>query len=370
MDRLEMARLARGWQQHFQGDARYDLQRVTEGFAPRADDASDDTDLLKRICSAYARAVKDQEGAPRHYDASDWWQQVRSTSLGPVRKALLERDISGLNAMYRTFFRDSCADGLVGLPYGMTEAYLNGVHSDVLRHYYLGDVLHRIDYWTERTNGQFSIDDLSGPNVGNPFGIVLSGTLVRTGSEYQHYCAWQVTTLLNAGPAVVAEVGGGFGGMAYYLIRQRPTVTYINFDVPESLALAAYYLSKCFPTLAFVLYGEQELSDDTIAHADVMLMPLFALCSMPPGSAELMFSSHALADIGRQAMAEYLDRIVAMTTAHFLYIGSTFGATAIPASVKGNRSVLNLTATRLSEWNRHKMPNVREVERLYRVERT
>jgi hypothetical protein len=121
--RLDMWRIADQGQRRFGGDARYDLQSVTEGFASRIDDVSDDTALLERICTAYTKAVKQQQFAPQTYRATEWWEQVRQRSLGPVMRALLAHDIDALRAMYRNFFRDPCSTGLIGVPYGMAKAY-------------------------------------------------------------------------------------------------------------------------------------------------------------------------------------------------------------------------------------------------------
>ena len=75
--------------------------------------------------------------------------------------------------------------------------------------------------------------------IGNPFGAVIEDILVEEGAPYRHYCAQQVRSLLSSGKATVVEVGGGFGGMAYYLLRDAIGTRYIDFDVPETIALAS-----------------------------------------------------------------------------------------------------------------------------------
>ncbi len=75
--RLSMWKFANHGARRFRGDARYDLQNVTEGFRSRIDDATDDKELLERICAAYIRAVEQQKFAPEAYMATEWWQPVR-----------------------------------------------------------------------------------------------------------------------------------------------------------------------------------------------------------------------------------------------------------------------------------------------------
>src|ERR1700677_411924 len=94
--RLNMRQFAAHGEHRFKGDARYDLQNVTDGFLSRIDDTSDDTELMERICTAYIRAVQQQQSGPETYNATEWWHQVRQRSLGPVTHALLTRDVDAL----------------------------------------------------------------------------------------------------------------------------------------------------------------------------------------------------------------------------------------------------------------------------------
>lgn len=353
--RLSMWRFAAHGERRFRGDARYDLQNVTKGFISRIDETSDDTGLLERICTAYIKAVKQQQLAPDAYKATDWWQQVQQRSLGPVTRALLTRDIAALRKMYRNFFRDPCSAGLLGAPYGMSKAYFGGKIKDVYRRFYLSHVLYRFDYWKAQTNGRFELRDLVGPGVGNPFGVVIAGTHISVGSEYAHYCAHRVDSLLDSDTATVAEVGGGFGGMAYYLLRDRPGVTYLDFDIPESIALASYYLLKAFPQLTFLLYGEEDLTNESIARADVVLMPVFELAAMPTESVDVTFSSHAMSDISSEALVEYLDNIDRMTRGCLLYIGNKRASESMLDLVRQRHDSFELAETCSSDWHSHKI---------------
>jgi putative sugar O-methyltransferase len=366
--RFNMQRFASNSERHFRGDARYDLQNVTNGFASRIDDRNDDAELLERICRAYIRAVRRQQFAPEAYKATEWWERIRQESLGPVTKALLTRDTTTLRRMYRNFFRDPCAAGLLSVPYGMSKAYFGKTIKNFHRRFYLSDVLHRIDYWKAQTSGRFALHDLAGPMVGNPFGVLIEETLVRTGSEYQHYSAQKICNLLESGTETVAEIGGGYGGMAYYLLRDRPNVTYIDFDVPESIALTSYYLLKTFPQLTFLLYGEEDLTKEAIARADVILLPPFELAAMPTGSVDIAFSSHAMSDVSSLAMGEYLDNVARMTRKDFLYIGDSKAGKLISDLVDQSYESIKLMETHLSGWHDHKASGVSEVECLYHFE--
>jgi putative sugar O-methyltransferase len=353
--RLNMWTFANHGKRRFRNDPRYDLQNVTNGFVSCIDEASDDTELLERICTAYIRAMKQQEWAPETYKATDWWQQVRQRSLGPVTEALMTRDVDSLRKMYQNFFRDPCSSGLLGAPYGMSNAYFGGKIKDVYRSFYLSHVLYRLDYWMTQTNGRFALPDLASPRIGNPFGVSIEGTHIRVGSEYAHYCADRIDSLTDSDTAVVAEIGGGFGGMAYYLLRDRARVKYLDFDIPESIALASYYLLKAFPRLKFLLYGESDLTKEAIARADVVLMPVFELAAMPTESVDVSFSSHAMSDISSEALVDYLNNIDRMTRGCFLYIGNSRASESISGLMSQRHDSFELTETRSSGWHSHKV---------------
>jgi putative sugar O-methyltransferase len=352
---FRMWEFANHGRRRFRDDARYDLQNVTDGFASKIDDTEDDTKLLERICAAYIRASQQQHLVPDAYKEIGSWGQVRERSLGPVIRALLGRDTETLGRMYRNFFRDACSSGLLAVPNGMSKAYFAGRIKDVYRHFYLSHVLYRFDYWKTITEDRFTMRDLVGPGVGNPFGVVIDGTHISVGSEYAHYCAQRAVSLIPSDLAVVAEMRGGFGGMAYYLLRDHPSVTYLDFDVPESIALSSYYLMKSFPNLNFLLYGEDELTQKTIADANVVLMPLFELASIPAKVADVTFSSHGLANVSPEIVSEYLKKLDRMTRGCLLYLGNDKTSKMVLDLINKEHDCLNLEDTRMSGWHSHKI---------------
>lgn len=363
--RCQMWKAAAEGSRRFGDDTRYNLGSVETGFLPSTLAFPDDSVLLERICDAYARATERRAPAPDPYGASPWWEEVRRQRLEPVRQALRSRQISTLQAMYRNFYRDPCSTGLIAVPYGMTDAYFGKTIPKLQRRYYLFEVLHRVDRWRSETGGRFPLSALAAPDVGNPFGAVIEGTRVEAAAPYRHYCAYKISGLLNAALPRVVEIGGGFGGTAYYLLRDRPQVHYCGFDVPESLALTAYYLMRALPHLSFALYGEEA---EKAGIADVTLLPLFELPNAATQSADVTFSSHAMTDISRGSLAEYLTQVARITRHYFLHIG--VDTASIPDAIKGRDDHFALMEQRRSGWNTHKPSGVADLECLYELRHT
>jgi hypothetical protein len=357
-----MQRFAYRSEHRFRGDPRYEPSRVTEGFTPRADSSPDDTSLLERISKAYMRSVSHPDCDRGCYAPTQWWRQIRESALKRVTQALQQGDVSSLRSLYSNFYRDPCSSGLIGVPYGMARAYFQGPMRDVHRHCYMGQALYRLDYWLAETRGRFQLSDLTGPDVGNPFGVPINGVFVRYDSEYQHYCAHEILSRMATTTRIVAEVGPGYGGMAYYLLRDGGPITYIGFDLPESIALSSYYLLKSFPTARFLLYGESDLTGEALAASDVILLPAFAMAALPAGSVTVTFSSHVMGDLSESGMAEYLEQIVRVSRQCFLYFGHMRGGERIREAARGR---LKLLTVRPTAWNRHTAPNEREGEYVF-----
>jgi putative sugar O-methyltransferase len=365
--RMDMRRFAERGERSFAHDPRYNLQSITEGFAPRQHTCTDDTALLDRICLAYIATVQKQHTAPDVYRATRWWEEIQQRSLRPVMHALLTRDITALRALYSNFFRDPCSTGLVSVPYGMTRSYFGATMKDIHRRVYLSDTLYRIDHWQSRTEGRYPLHDLATPDVGNPFGALVEGTLVGAHSDFRHYCAHRLAGLLESRTSTVVEIGGGFGGTAYYLLRDQPGTKYLDFDVPESIALTSYYLMKALPHLTFLLYGEKPLTQDSIAQADVVLMPLFEMENVPSSSVAITFSVHAMSDLSPEALACYLDNIERTTKDFFYSIGVDRADPSMPTLIGQNYRSFRLKEKLPSGWHDHKFVSASEMERLYRI---
>jgi putative sugar O-methyltransferase len=212
--------------------------------------------------------------------------------------------------MYQDFYRDPCAKGLVDWPRNSAstreqfeEAELRNMHNETLN---------RIGCWRHHTESRYPVSALKSPDIGNPFGAWIEGTFVVTRAEYHHACACRIAELRRADGRVV-ELGGGYGAMAYYLIRTSTTMQYIDFDLPESLALAAYYLGKAFPNRKLVLCGEEGDGLENVPASAIVLLPPWRMPWLTDKSIDVSFSSHLLCDLHPVAQVRYLAEIARFT---------------------------------------------------------
>ena len=322
--RANLDRAVKAGVKKFKNHSDYRPDLVLQGVAPHPGPAQDDSAILKRIITAYKKAKVDQRLHSDTFNVSNEWLHIYERGLGPVMRALDTEDLPALNAMYANFFRDACSHGLAGLPLDTHKKLFQPNPALRYRNVLLVDLLHRYELWKQRTANKYSVGDLTSPPIGNPYGHIFQGTFVRAGSDYHHYYAQAINGLLPKDKkGIVLELGGGFGGMAYFLVRDNPNVSYIDFDPPEAVALASYYLLKAFPGLPVTLYGEADLSPSTIANSRIILMPSFEILKLAPKSVDVAFNSYSLAEMSPSAIREYVKEITRATSGYFLHINFT-----------------------------------------------
>jgi hypothetical protein len=352
----------------FGNDPNFRPDLVPDYFVPRLVDCPDDVLILKRIIAAYRKAKITQKSSGEAFNVSNEWLPIYERQLGPVMKALLSENVTELQRMYQNFFRDPCSTGLVGLPINISKFFAGGAIKRKVREYILCDVLHRYDLWKTRTGNRYPAAALSAPLVGNPFGYTRDGVFIRAGGDYHHYYAHAIAKMMGSSEKqLVIELGGGFGGLAYYLVRDHPQVTYVDFDLPEGTALASYYLMRSLPHVPIRLYGEAELSAEVLATPGFVMMPSFEIMNMPSKSAAVSFNSYSLAEMAPAAIRVYLDQIARITCGYFLHVNHNRNAVLSADKFEVEKRGFKLVNRELAGWTLGINPQSDEYEYLYRA---
>jgi hypothetical protein len=354
--------------QRFGNDPNFRPDLVPGYFVPRLMDGQDDLAILKRIIAAYKKAKLAQKSSGEAFNVSNEWLSIYERNLAPVMEALITENVAELRRMYRNFFRDPCSTGLVGLPIDIPNILSGGAIKQKLREYIMCDVLHRYDLWKKRTGNKYAAAVLSAPIVGNPYGYTMDGVFIRGGGDYQHYYAHAIAELAGSGETqLVVELAGGFGGLAYYLVRDNPRVTYMDFDLPEATALASYYLMRSLPNVPIHLYGEVELTTEVLAVPGIFMMPSFEITKMPSKSACVSFNSYSLAEMSPATIRVYVDEITRITNRYFLHVNHNRNAVLSADNFGVEERGFTLVNRELAGWTLGINPGSDEYEYLYRA---
>jgi hypothetical protein len=196
----------------------YKSDLVDDGFANRKNDVNDNI-IFERIIESYNKAKNIQSKSASKYQVSNEWLPIYQNHMGEIILALSSNSIDKVKLIYNNFFREPCSVGLHGLPVDMFKHYFSGEINDEDKELFLNDFMHRYKLWNKTIGRSFKTDSLISPNIGNPYGYFIENTFIKAGSDYLHFYATIISRLVRGNDRkVVIELGGGYGGMAYYLI--------------------------------------------------------------------------------------------------------------------------------------------------------
>lgn len=341
------------------------LQRPTFGDRSEAQRL----EVAKRIVNAYQLAIENQAQKKSVYKVSNEWVPIFQKPLKPLLVALEKGDAIALRDVLDNFFRNSVSAGLIGLPVDMSEVFFGGKPPGrMMRTRLLIDQVYRYRL-LEKLIPHVQPEDLYIEDVGNPYGLQIDNKFIRIGADYQFYYANRVKKLLDHsnGRSIVAELGGGIGGFAYYLKKcTNDDVTYINMDLPEILCISAYQLLNLLPEKRIALYGEVDCYDTkSLLGFDLLLMPSFIVESIPDNSVDVVFNSYSLAEMDQPTIWNYtkqLSRVCKKTIMHVNHVrDSLVSANDFPF----DKEKFSLISCERAEWNLGRNLRCDEYEFLY-----
>jgi len=120
------------------------------------------------------------------------------------------------------------------------------------------------------------------------------------------YSSLLLDVISDVDTPVVAEIGGGYGSFAYYFLKKKKNLKYMDFDLPETLCLAAYYLMSSFPEKNVLLYGEDEYSSDSHLKYDMVFMPSYVIGSIGVDSVDLFLNKNSFGEMSEGSLSNYM----------------------------------------------------------------
>jgi putative sugar O-methyltransferase len=274
----------------------------------------------ERIIESYAKAKRDQRDCDQAFSPSNEWLPIYSKSLNGLMAALNSKSPRELISILDNFWRLPCSTGLVGCPFDMKTLWARQSEGgkrklDYKYAYFISDSIFRIRLWEALSGAQLSrasLDRLASHDYGNPYGLHVQGKFLRSGCDYHLHYSDKLSSYIRDNPSVnrpiVGELGGGFGGMAYYFTRDNMRSCYIDFDLPEILVLSQAYLLTALDASEVVLYGEYA-ETDAICARRVALLPSFCIKDFPESSFDAFFNSYSLSEMDAHSVDVYVSQI-------------------------------------------------------------
>lgn len=174
--------------------------------------------------------------------------------------------------------------------------------------------------WQWYYNNRKNISELSYPQVGNQVGAFIDGTFVGPGSFGNEIYGSLLGGIIDGlDRPIVSDLGGGYGKLAYFTLRNKKNYSFVDFDLPEILCLAAYYLIKVFPDKRALLYGEEDFSPSLLKNYDLIFMPPFEIEKLEDSSIDLFINKNSLGEMTRPAVNNYISHI-SRTENYFFHV--------------------------------------------------
>jgi putative sugar O-methyltransferase len=350
----------------YRNDSNFNLNLVECGFQDQPCNFDDET-AIQRIIKAYNKSKLIQRSAGPAFQVSNEWLPIYEKPLKKIMAALKNEDIGDVRRQYHNFMRDDCSTGLHGLPVDMNKLFFSGNISNRNKKRFLCDSIHRYHLWKSLLGDTHTVRNLVAPCIGNPYGSMIDGVFVRTGADYLHYYATVIARLIRKSERrIVVELGGGYGGMAYYLCRDNQNFTYVDFDLPENMALTAYYLLNALPKHKVLLFGEAELTPQIVNEYDIIIMPSFEIMKLQDKSVDVIFNSYSLAEMSAETITTYIHEFMRVNKGYILHVNHNKDSEVVADNFGIDPTQFDLIYKIPAQWNGGRNLNMDEYEYLYK----
>jgi hypothetical protein len=265
--------------------------------------------IVERIFAAYRKAKAEEVRRDPIYRPAGGWKNVVDRAFGHLIGAHQNDDIEQFHYFLANF-------GAWTEPTGIEESARFAkiaLSKRKQRHLEQRVMAQLIQWWKTFESDGRDLSALTTPGFGNQGGLRVEGHLILPNAVFSDFYSRLLARLVAVPRPVIAELGGGYGRLCWFLSRNLPASHFVGFDLPECLCCAAYYLMLSYPEKRFVLYGEGDLS--RVTTSDFTLFPAFELCNLPDLSVDLFVNENSLGIMKPAACRLFVEEICRTTKA-------------------------------------------------------
>jgi hypothetical protein len=263
-----------------------------------------DIPLAERIFKSYKLIKSEQIKKSKLYKPASLWQSHIDNDFSYLLESHKNDDLEKFLFFLQNF--------------GNWNKYLGVENQDLVKRYSKNFLLKnflkkeifggQLDLWRFfNKNGELS--DIDMPMHGNQIGALIDNKFTVIGSFLNHIYSQNLSNYLNSDENKIMELGGGYGKFAYYILKNTKNFTYIDFDIPETLTLASYYLSKCFPHKKNFFYGEKEFNKNVENDYDLIFLPPWEIEKLRDNTIDLAINKNSLGEMDPETAHNYLKHI-------------------------------------------------------------
>ena len=283
--------------------------------------AREDEIVVKRIFESFRKMKLSQQTSSDLYKPSSAWQKHLDKSYNYLLDGIQSNDIKKFHFFLNNFGAWKEYHGIE------SNTLLNSKNKTILGRHFLKNVLfhQNLQLWLWFYNSRKPLSSLSYPRFGNQMGAYIKNefgdkTFVGAGSFFNEIYGSILASLIDDFERpVVADLGAGYGKLAYFTLRDIKDFCFIDFDLPEILCLAAYYLMKVWPDKKVLLYGEEDFSKNSFNKYDMIFMPSFMIDKLKPKTIDLFLNKNSLGEMNPEAVDNFM-KYINLSTEYFFHM--------------------------------------------------
>ncbi len=290
-----------------------EIRGKTEGDIASPVPFKEQVAITTRLMDAFLLAQECATKVCQLYQVGKNWGGVLKSTRGDLYDITERRDAPALAKALGNFCRNGLSESIMGGERAY-HSFLASKHDSWMQH--------NLEVWMALLDGKADLEDAAMPPIGNPYGYDVEGSIINWNSFPNHARAYRCATLLEGVERpVVAEIGGGFGGFAYNLLKRSPGVTYVDFDLPENLIIASYYLSMAFPDRRILLYDSPDMVLDAklLREYDAVMMPNFMLPKLVDRAADMLINTISFSEMEYSTIEEYFQQVDRVSGRYFYH---------------------------------------------------
>ena len=290
-----------------------------------------DSHLASRIFASYKKMKSDQKKTLSLFKPSAMWQLLIDRDYKILKESVETNDLNKFMFFLSNF--GNWKDYLAIENNVLIKKYSKNFF---LRKYLLNVVFGKqLELWKYFNNYKKDTSALNAPIHGNQIGAYIDNNFVVIGSFFNEIIASMLNNLIcKLKRPVVSDLGGGYGKLAFYTLKEHKNFCFIDFDLPETLCLAAYYLMKTWPEKKTLLYGEEEYSQEKNNSYDLIFLPSFEITKLTNNSIDLFINKNSLGEMNPDAVNNYL-KYICKSTNYFFHMNHDINRNIFQDGVKG-----------------------------------
>ena len=241
-------------------------------------------------------------------DMGGAWKFYNENTRKNYVNALRNHDRETLANLLSSFFQNECSSAII-------TPSINVAKDFNLSNQMMWD----LDAFSEFSNNDYDLSILNTPKIGSPFGIELDGNKILPDSARHLFFAEKLNSLSFGNNSNILEIGGGYGGLIYFLKKTGFNENYFNIDLPETLFVCYYYLRKNNIPCEFLI------DEKPLKKGVVYLIPSIVYKEVVKNiEFDIFFNSASLSEMNKDVCFNYIDMVNKKSPDYILHCNSNF----------------------------------------------